>query len=238
MIFHNIEECQKWIVRRVYYPLSTTVSLFEVKPDETNKHYITWHIADIGGKSFHHNKERIMNNIDIILNNYPQLKSVVDQLHIFMCPKPSADTCNACANGDYICYFARSTQIPWYMTDYITGHELGHCVQFKLCSRYINKNDRFKEYLELRNAPKDMCHIYTDREDEDGEEIYDDRIDFLYLYGTKEEKKEYHGDWDDSPQEWFAEDFRYLFGADQREKYWGLTIDPPDERIREFMLSL
>jgi hypothetical protein len=62
--------------------------------------------------------------------------------------------------------------------------------------------------------------------------------DFLYLHGTAEERTKYHGDWDTSPQEWFAEDFRYLFGVDKGEEYWGLPIPKPDDRIKEFILSL
>jgi hypothetical protein len=236
---HSMEECQKWIVHRAYNPIFVKVPLFEVKPDEINNQYITWHVADIGGKSFQHSEERIINNISMLQNNYPKLKNILQKLHIFICPKPSGDTCNACANGDYIVYFARSTQIPTYMTDYITGHELGHCVQYKLCSRH-GEADKFREYLKLRNAPEGMCHIYKDWDEEKEENIYEDKIDFLYLNGTSEEKDKFHGEWDTNPQEWFAEDFRYLFGCEEGYKdYWGhKSIDPPDDKIKEFFLSL
>jgi hypothetical protein len=140
-----------------------------------------------------------------------------------MCPKPSADTANACACDHYICYFARSTQIPYCMTDYITGHELGHVIQYKLCSEHRRENDKFREYLRLRNATK-----FTDE---------DNSREFSY-YGGHEEKEKHHGTWDTDPAEWFAEDFRYLFGVDTGEPYWGMPIDPPDEKIKEFMLSL
>lgn len=233
MKLHSMKECEKWLTYRPYSPVFTKIPLFEVKPDELNKHYLTWHIADIGGKSFQHNEEQIIKNINTIEKNYPQLKSIVDNLDIFMCPKPSADTCNACANGDYICYFARSTQIPTYMTDYITGHELGHCVEYKICSRHRGENNKFREYLALRNAPKGICKIY----DWD-KEIDMDKEDFLYLEGTQEEKRFYHGEWDTNPAEWFAEDFRFLFGSDQREDYWGLPIERPNNKIREFFMSL
>jgi len=233
MILHNIEECQKWIVRTPYSPFFINMPLFKVEPDEINEYYLTYHIADIEGKSFQHNENRIIDNINKIIYNYPQLKSVVEKLHIFMCPKPSADTSNACASTNYICFFARSTQIPHCMTDYITGHELGHCIEYKLCL-----SNKFKEYLELRNAPKSMCHIYIKWDKEKNEDIYDDKEDFIYLNGTPEEKRLYHGEWDTHPQEWFAEDFRYLFGVDQGEKYWGLPIEPPNEKIKEFFLSL
>jgi hypothetical protein len=223
MRLHSIEECKKWIVNKAYSPFLTKMSLFEVKPDDTNKYYMTWHVADIGGKSFQHKEDRIIRNINIIANSFPQLKPIIDKMHIYICPKPSADTCNACANGDYICYFARSTQIPDYMTDYITGHELGHCVEYKLCSR--SKNNKFKEYLELRNAPKGICNVYVGWDDDKGEGIYEDKEDFLYLSGTQEEKRLYHGEWDTSPAEWFAEDFRYLFGCEEGYRdYWGSSV--------------
>jgi hypothetical protein len=238
MIIHNFEECKKWIVHREYNPFFINMPLFDVKPDETNKNYIIWHIADISGKSFQHSEERIIRNINIMVNNYPQLKSIVDELDIFMCPKPSATTDNACANGNYICYFARSTQIPTYMTDYITGHELGHCVETKLCSR--NSKDRLREYLELRKAPKGMCEVYVRYDNEKEKNIYESKEDFLYLKGTQEEKKQYHGEWDTNPAEWFAEDFRYLFGCEEGYRdYWGhQSIEPPDKKIKEFFMSL
>jgi hypothetical protein len=240
MRLHSMEECQKWITYRAYYPFGINMSMFDIKPDETNKYYLVWHVADIGGKNFQHDEVRITNNINKIIINYPQLQKIVDKLHIYICPKPSADTCNACANGDYICYFARSTQIPTYMTDYITGHELGHCVNFKLCSKHGDDNEKFRKYLELRNAPKGMCHVYVKWDKEKDEDIYEDKEDFLYLNGTQEEKRQYHGEWDANPLEWFAEDFRYLFGCEEGYRdYWGhKSINPPDEKIREFFLSL
>jgi hypothetical protein len=239
MRLHSMEECKKWIIHRAYNPFFINMPLFDVKPDDTNKNYIIWHIADISGKSFQHCEKRIIRNINIVLDNYLLLKPIVDSLDVFMCPKPSADTANACANGDYICYFSRSTQIPTYMTDYITGHELGHCVESKLCSKHRNK-DKFREYLQLRNAPKGTCKIYVKYDDEKEENIYEDREDFLYMNGTQEEKDKYHGEWDTNPAEWFAEDFRYLFGCEEGYRdYWGhQSINPPDEKIREFFLSL
>jgi hypothetical protein len=234
MIIHNVEECEKWINSREYYPFLTKVMLFE--PKNEKRHFLTWHVADIIGKSFQHDLDRIELNINTIANNYPQLQKLLETLHIFICPKPSANTSNACANDEFICYFARSTQIPWCMTDYITGHELGHVIEFALCSNR-NKKSKFKEYLELRNAEKGMCHVYIDWDEKKEENIYEDREDFLYLYGTQEEKAKYK-EWDSNPQEWFAEDFRWFFGTDQGDKFWGHPIPRPDNRIKEFMLSL
>jgi hypothetical protein len=77
----------------------------------------------------------------------------------------------------------------------------------------------------------------VDWDDEKGRGIYEDKEDFLYVSGTQEQKNKYR-DWDNDPQEWFAEDFRWFFGIDQGDKYWGMPIPKPDNRIKEFMLSL
>jgi hypothetical protein len=234
MILHSKDECEQWITYRGYHGVLTKSMFFDVRFKDYD-HYILWNVADILGKGFQHNEAKIVKNINQIIENYPPLKTIVENLHIFMCPKPSADTCNACANGEYIVYFARSTQIPNCMTDYITGHELGHSVQCTYCPSI--KDDAFMKYLELRKAQKGICSVRTGW-DENDDGIYEDMETFYYVYGTQEEKRKYHGDWDTSPLEWFAEDFRYLFGVDKGEPYWGLPIDPPDEKIRDFMLSL
>jgi hypothetical protein len=227
------EACEKWLIHKNPYGTFIKTLFFEPKPEDTT--YMNWHVADISGKCFQHDITRITININKIANNFPKLESIIENLNIFMCPKPSADTCNACANDFYICYFARSTQIPWCMTDYITAHELGHVVQYKLCD--TRKSNRFSEYLELRNAEKGMCTF--DKWDDEADKWIDDYQgeDFLYLNGTQEQKNQYR-EWDMNPQEWFAEDFRWFFGVDQGDRFWGMPIPEPDKKIKEFMLSL
>lgn len=235
MIIHNMEECKQWIVRKQWYPILEQVLLFEPK---INKYqYFDWHVVDICTKNFQHDMNRVMIDINKVLDNYPKLLEINDKIHIFMCPKPSVDTCNAIAGRDYICYFARSTQIIWALTDYITAHEFGHVVEDNFCYRR-NNNSRFREYLSLRNAPTGLCNVWVDCDNGKDVNKYEIKEDFIFLEGTQEEKKKYHGDWDTNPAEWFAEDFRYLFGVDKGDIYWGLPIPPPDERIREFFMSL
>lgn len=233
MIIHNIEECNQWVHYREWYPLSNKVFLFEPKIDD--KLFTSEHIVDLPRKSFQHDQDRVVNNINIISDNLTTLKKMMNNLHIFFCPKPAVDTANACANGDMICYFSRSTQIPWCMTDYITGHELGHVIQYNRCNH--RRGEKFREYLEVRKAEKGICEVYDHYDEEKEENVYRQEEDFLYLYGTPEQQEKYRI-WDNNPQEWFAEDFRYLFGVDQGEKYWGLSIDKPDEKVKEFILSL
>lgn len=233
MKIYTTEECQQWVTHEV--PYGTLIKTLMFKPKENNITYLVWHLADIGSKCFQHNVNRITQNINKVEANYPNIKPILEDFKFMLCPNPSADTANACANSHCIVYFARSTQIPWCMTDYITAHELGHVVQYKLCDK---RNDpRFREYLELRNADKGICTF--DKYDNTLDKWVDDvqEEDFLYLHGTQEQQKKYY-DWDMNPQEWFAEDFRYLFGTDQGDKYWGLPISKPDDRIKEFMLSL
>jgi len=91
-------------------------------------------------------------------------------------------------------------------------HEIGHA----LCYRYVDGDflnykytDKFKEYLELRNVPADF------RDD--------------------------HIVWEKRPSELWAEDFRYLFGIGyaRNEPFLHYNyVDPPDERVRDFMLSV
>lgn len=65
---------------------------------------------------------------------------------------------------------------------------------------------------------------------------YSDKI--LVLTVDESVEKEKYKEWDMRPMEWFAEDFRYLFGPEEGNKYWGLPIKPPDKKIRDFFLSL
>jgi hypothetical protein len=205
------------------------------EPEINNYKIAQLDVVDLAGKSFYHNEERTARNINLVAENYPKLKYLLEKLHIFFCPVPATDTANACASDDYICLYARGTQIPWCMTDYIVAHELGHVVQFNLCKTRGNK---FREYLELRKAEKGMCYdIYDYYDDKNKKNIYVDKEDFLYLNGNTEEKNKYK-DWDTNPIEWFAEDFRYLFGIDQGDKFWGFNIPEPDEKIKEFILNL
>lgn len=230
MIIHTEQECEKWLNYRAYYPVLTKVLLFEPEIDG-NKISVN-QVADIGGKNFQHNVERIREDLDKICENFPKAKDIIKRLDIFLCPKPSADTANACANEDYICYYGRCTQIPWCMTDYITAHELGHVVQKRLCRDYYH-TEKLKKYLELRNAPKADVEVYDDEKEETVI-----KVDYVFIYGDSKQRQQYQGTWDTNPAEWFAEDFRYLFGTDKGDKFWGLPIAPPDDRIKEFMLSL
>jgi hypothetical protein len=230
MIIHTEQECEKWLNRKAFYPVLTKVLLFEPKIKDDK--ILVWQVADIGGKTFQHDIERIKLDFKKICRNYPKAQELLENLDIFICPKPSADTANACANDDYICYFGRSTQIPWCITDYVTVHELGHIVQKRLCHQRKNI-EKMKEYLELRNAPKAEVEVY---DDEKGDYVI--KMDYVFLYGDGKQKNIHEGTWDTNPSEWFAEDFRYLFGIDQGDKFWGLPITPPDDKIKEFMLSL
>ena len=109
-------------------------------------------------------------------------------------------------------------------------------MDFNLCSRGV-KDSRQKEYLTLRNAERGFCErVYIGHDKEKGN-MYEDKEEFLYLHGTSEQKRKYHT-WDMNPVEWFAEDFRYLFGVDKGDKFWGHPIAPPGNEIKEFMLSL
>jgi hypothetical protein len=134
-----------------------------------------------------------------------------NDFNLFFCPKPAVDTANGCALNDYICLFARGTQIPYCMTDYITGHELGHVVQFNFCKTY---SVSFNKYMELR-LPNSS---------------FNERDKIRHNMSNLP--------WDEQPSEWFAEDFRYLFGVDKDKEFWGLPIPKPNEQIKEFLLSL
>lgn len=226
-----MEECEKWIGYETYFDSAEKKFMFKIKND-ANQLVTYCDVIDLNKKCFQHNIERITQNLDKLLKNYPKLKSIYENLNIYMNPKPTLGSSNAEASTNHIIYHARGTQIPHCMTDYITAHEIGHIVQFNFCKIY-GDNKKFREYLELRNAPRGICKdVFSN---EDNEPPYVDKEDFLFLSGTQEEKTP---DWDLSPQEWFAEDFRYFFGCDTGEEYWGLPIPKPTEEIREFMLSL
>jgi len=229
------KDCEKWVIRRTFFPVLTKVLLFE--PQINSQQILSWNLADIGGKNFQHDIVRIKSDLNMILfKNFPQAKDILNNLNIFICPKPSADTANACAgkygNNPYICYFGRSTQIPWCMTDYITAHELGHVIQQAFCSEFRNE-EKMREYLTLRNAVMDDCEIYDDEKERN---II--KTDFVFINGNGKQRQQHEGPWDLNPAEWFAEDFRFLFGIENGDKYWGLPIPKPNKKIRDFMMSL
>ena len=70
------------------------------------------------------------------------------------------------------------------MTDYITSHEIGHCVQNYFCPE--SDNDLWREYLTIRDAPKGMCKIYDHWDENKQESIYMDKEDFYCLKGDVE----------------------------------------------------
>jgi len=222
-------DCEKWVGYKRPHSMGNRYLMFS--PEIENEAIPEWQLADIGGKSFQHNEARIYFNINKILETYPKLKSILNSLNVLLCPKPFADISNSFACGNSICYSAKSTQIPFCMTDYITPHEIGHVVQYNLCKE---RNDCFREYLKLRNLELGLCKL--DIYDSDDKITTEFKEDFLYCNGSYNQKKKYW-DWDMRPTEWFAEDFRYLFGYNQGD-YWGLSIDKPNANIKDFMLAL
>lgn len=236
MKIYTSEECEKWIQYKSYYPLPYKTLTFKPLDEEGNHLGIDILVADLLGKTFVHNQNRIKKDIEKLLNNYPQLEKILEKMLIFLCPKPEIGFSNAMCWGDKIVYWARTTQIPFCMTDYITAHELGHSIESKFCSRYEHhEGSLWREYLTLRNAPKDICKVYVRWDKEKEESIYEDREDFICLHGTQKQRDT---SWELNPTEWFAEDFRYLFGVDTGETYWGLPIDLPNNKIKEFMMKL
>ena len=236
MKIYSPEDCEQWIKQGNYYGTPLKALMFYPLKEDGKSFGINTVLADLTSKTFTHNQSRIEVNINKLIENYPPIIKILEKIHIFICPKPEIGFSNAMCWTDKIAFWGRTTQIPFCMTDYITVHELGHSIEAMLCSRYDRGDvSSWREYLTLRNAPKGMCNVYIDWDKEKDEGVYEDKEDFLCINGTHEQKDL---SWDLSPTEWFAEDFRYLFGVDTGEPYWGMPIDPPDEKIREFMLRL
>lgn len=193
-------------------------------------------VIDCDRKSFGHNIQQIEDGVAKLCENYPKLEKIIaGEFPLFLAPKFPAGGTNGYANASCVCLWAKPTQIPPAMTDYIVGHEFGHVVQFTYFDKYGSdeKKALMREYLALRNAPRGMCEV--DHYDEKTDKWIDVKEeDFLWLEGTNEEKKT---EWDTSPYEWFAEDFRYFFGID-KVNFWILPIPKPDEKIKDFILSL
>jgi len=235
MKIYTPDDCEKWVKYSKFYNFPTKIYLFSPVDENNNKLHIHRELVDLIGKCYNHNQQRIENNIEQLLINFPQLKPIIDQLTIYLCPRPSLHIENATTwSGKHIVYWARGTQIPFCMTDYITGHEIGHCVQDYFCPDR-KENRLWREYLSLRNAPRGICKVYDHYDDENEITVYSDSEDFYCINGSHEQKPKH---WHDDPVEWFAEDFRYLFGVDTGEPYWGFEIPLPDESIKNFFLKL
>lgn len=234
MKIYTPEECEQWVKYKKRYDYPMNILTFDCEEIDGEKLYLTEPLADVSKKCFTHNQERMELAIHKLKSNYPQFNKLVDNLKIFMSPKPALSFSNACCWGDTssIAMWARTTQIPHVMTDYIIIHEIGHMIQKQFAPERGRENGLFREYLTLRNAPKSMYSVYKYYDEEKQESIYEDELDFDAIH------KGYSSfGWDLSPIEWFAEDFRYLFGVDV-EPYWGLPINLPDEKIKDFILSL
>lgn len=236
MRIYTPEECEQWVgyVSTYEHPLK----VYKFKIDELNgqKLYMDDELADVARKCYTHDISRMEVAIHKLEISYPPFSKLIDKLNIFMSPKPSLSISNACCYGDRssIIMWARTTQIPHVMTDYIIIHEIGHMVQSQFAPDAGKKEkvDIFREYLALRNAPKGIYQVYKGYDEENNKSIYEDEEDYEVLH-----KRYGVIDWDMNPVEWWAEDFRYLFGVDV-EPYWGMSIDPPGDEIREFMLGL
>lgn len=228
------EDCKKWVVDGTCYGSPFRQLLFKPLKENGKSLGITMILADLPRVLYAHNPDRVMRVYNELLQNYPPLQEVADKLQIYICPKPSLGFENGNCWTDEIVLWARPTQIPDFMTDYITVHEIGHFVNNKFCPRR-NSNELWRQYLELRKAPKGICKIHMGYDEDKEKNVYEDQEDFLCLNGTQDER---NAEWRLSPAEWFAEDFRFLFGVDKGEPYWGMPIDPPGNEIKEFMMSL
>lgn len=241
MKIYTPEECERWIKHKTIYGSPFIQCIFTPYYKENDNELLIGDIlvADMERKSFNHNINRIKNNVNKICKNYPKLNELLDNINIYICPKPAMNFCNAEVWGDKnIIFYARTTQIPNCMTDYIIAHEFGHIVQKLLCkeSHYINRGNKFREYLKIRNCPKDIFKDQWVKYDKvSDKDFYEDIEDYICLHS---DHKDYSNDWDKLVTEWFAEDFRYFFGVDTGEPYWGLPIPEPNEEIKEFMLNL
>lgn len=118
---------------------------------------------------------------------------------------------NGRAYASHIIYGARKEIPTKESIGALIVHELGHALMYIAMNTTYGahmQNKQFKEYMKLRKIPEDFSE-YTI--------------------------------WEKRPAEVFAEDFRYLFGSGymkQEEFMHYKHIDPPGEKIKEFMLSL
>lgn len=197
-MYHLTDECNLYVYRKSTNSSGIQSLIFDIEIGSNN---LTVDLADIAGKCFQHDIQRVSRNYRMLQSTFPNGADIIDDIETFFCPKPALDNRNACSIKNNIVYFAKSTQIPWSLTDYIVPHECGHVIQYYMCPIL---EDVFAEYLKVRSI---------------------------------NEKEINYDQWDSSPQEWFAEDFRFLFGYEQDE-YWGLGIDYPTPKVRDFMLSL
>lgn len=232
MKLYTMEECEQWCGYYNYYSFPEKQYMFQPK-NEKGEAVLHRHIVNTDRKSFSHDIKLVENIIEKVVDNYPKLEKCLEKLLVYMCPKYDLENVNACADETEMTFFAKSTQIPTFMTDYIVPHELGHVLMFNYYSKHKNK-EIMRKYLKLRNAPYGQCKSYDHYDDDKNEWVYNYFEEYLYLYGSH---KDQNPVWDETPYEWFAEDFRYFFGVDKQE-YWGLPIEKPNEKIRDFILSL
>jgi|GEM_PF-7035924 len=248
MKIYTVEECQEFITEDKYLPF------YQKKFYKEGK---SWNIylANISDHRhcYHHNIDRVKWNIEKLQEKYPPINKILEiekdedeyrnkRLELYFCPLPNLGFQNAEVwNGNRdIVFYARCTQIPRSMTDYVTIHELGHIIQYYYACDHREDTSKWREYLKLRNAPRDICTIYDHWDEDKKIEVYREEEDFVCMNSKMGNHEKYPHYWHERPIEHFAEDFRYFFN-NINDDYWGLEeygIPKPDEKIKELMLNL
>lgn len=239
----TMEEARAFVSREAFHPFPLDQLALVVKDEKG--HNKTWEpLAELRDVCYNHNPKQVAWAIEQVGQNCLAMKSIIEDTTFVLSPYPSLGFANATCYSSasrkypaYIVFWARPTQIPSFMTDYIVSHELGHVFEAMFIRRAArpDKGD-WDEYLELRHAPRKLCSVYTGREDSEGDSIYEDIEDFIDVCGKAEDFK--GRGWKDRPAEWFAEDWRAVYGYNPQGVNWDLEIPPPDENIFTFMKSM
>ncbi len=225
MKIYTPEEVDKGFIYHKIYPYKTKVpTLLYPEGSDWNNNKYSDEVSDLVRQKYYHDKLYILEALDQC--TYPYKDKLFENLDLYFTSYPHADHINAAASKNGIVFYGRGTQIPKGMSHYIAMHELGHVFDYRFVCCDDNK---LSTYYELRNWDKEEVDDWG----------YNDKNEYVVLGKKTQWKSDHDLPWQDKIVERFAEDFRYLFGGElAKQDYWGMKCDPPDEKIKEFMVNV
>lgn len=228
MRIFTVEECTKMIERRLIYNHDKIQTCFVIKYEDRGYQRELVQIVDEIQDTYNYNPEHIYEAIEEL--RWPDKEHLIENLNIYLAPYPVPGHSNGCyvyLDTHSIIIWSKGTPEPRHKQHYLFIHELGHAVEQIYATRISKHGAFYDEYLPLREWPREIIDVRTFKDSK------------LVIEQQEDWKSWDEANWVDDPQQWFAEDFRYLYGGPQaHQNSWSCSCPRPNEKIKEFFESL